>query len=132
MGLYTLVKNVSPVAETASLRQKILRNLFAGSVFRGGDLKRGQHPPLNRGTIDFSAFEQQQGDPEPTPFSLRTTVTLENKICCYVTYTDERIHSLIRDNIHRSPLYSGQIRAIGPRYCPSIEDKVVKFQDKDR
>src|SRR5262249_7395409 len=72
------------------------------------------------------------GDQEPTAFSFRTTATLENKICCYLTYTDEQTHSVIRKNMHRSPLYSGQIQGIGPRYCPSIEDKVVKFQDKDR
>jgi tRNA uridine 5-carboxymethylaminomethyl modification enzyme len=70
------------------------------------------------------------GDKEPTPFSFRTARSLQNQICCYLTYTDGRVHDLIRANMHRSPLYSGQIRGIGPRYCPSIEDKVVKFQDK--
>src|SRR5262249_35462473 len=74
----------------------------------------------------------QPGDPEPTPFSLRTTAPLENKVCCYITHTDEKTHGIIRNNMDRSPLYSGQIKGIGPRYCPSIEDKVVKFRDKDR
>jgi tRNA uridine 5-carboxymethylaminomethyl modification enzyme len=100
--------------------------------FEAGRLKTGTPPRLDRRTIDFSNFEQQQGDSEPTPFSFRTSHPLENKICCYITHTDERIHSIIRQNMHRSPLYSGQIQGIGPRYCPSIEDKVVKFQDKDR
>lgn len=97
-----------------------------------GRLKTGTPPRLDRRTIDFSAFEQQHGDPEPTPFSFRTTGRLDNKVCCYISHTDERIHSIIRGNMHRSPLYSGQIQGIGPRYCPSIEDKVVKFRDKDR
>jgi len=100
--------------------------------FNWGRLKTGTPPRLDRRTIDFSMFEQQHGDPQPTPFSFRTTQPLENKICCYITHTDERIHSIIRQNMNRSPLYSGQIQGIGPRYCPSIEDKVVKFRDKDR
>jgi tRNA uridine 5-carboxymethylaminomethyl modification enzyme len=100
--------------------------------FNWGRLKTGTPPRLDRRTIDFSVFEPQHGDPTPTPFSLRTARDLENKICCYITHTDERIHEIIRRNMHRSPLYSGQIQGIGPRYCPSIEDKVVKFQDKDR
>jgi tRNA uridine 5-carboxymethylaminomethyl modification enzyme len=109
-----------------------LANSIRNIGFDWGRLKTGTPPRLDRRTIDFSAFEQQHGDPEPTPFSFRTTGKLENKISCYITHTDERIHSIIRGNMHRSPLYSGQIQGIGPRYCPSIEDKVVKFQDKDR
>jgi tRNA uridine 5-carboxymethylaminomethyl modification enzyme len=109
-----------------------LANSIRQMGFDWGRLKTGTPPRLDRRTIDFSMFEQQQGDSEPTPFSFRTTHSLENKICCYIAYTDDRIHSLIRDNMHRSPLYSGQIQGIGPRYCPSIEDKVVKFQDKNR
>ncbi len=97
-----------------------------------GRLKTGTPPRLDRRTIDLSVFEAQAGDSEPTPFSLRTKGRLENRICCYITHTDEKIHTIIRNNISRSPLYSGQIQGIGPRYCPSIEDKVVKFRDKDR
>ena len=109
-----------------------LGNCIRNIGFDWGRLKTGTPPRLDRRTIDFSVFEEQAGDPEPTPFSFRTTRRLENKISCYITHTDERIHSIIRSNMHRSPLYSGQIQGIGPRYCPSIEDKVVKFQDKDR
>ncbi len=109
-----------------------LANSIRQMEFNWGRLKTGTPPRLDRRTIDFSVFEQQPGDTEPTPFSFRTSGLLENKICCYVTYTDARIHAVIRSNMHRSPLYSGQIQGIGPRYCPSIEDKVVKFQDKDR
>lgn len=100
--------------------------------FNWGRLKTGTPPRLDRRTIDFSAFEAQQGDPAPTPFSFRTSEPLENKVCCYITHTDEGIHQIIRSNMDRSPLYSGQIQGIGPRYCPSIEDKVVKFRDKER
>src|SRR5262249_36899014 len=109
-----------------------LGNFIRSLGFEWGRLKTETPPRLDRRTVDFSAFDQQHGDPEPTPFSFRTTLALENRICCYITHTDERIHSIIRSNMHRSPLYSGQIQGIGPRYCPSIEDKVVKFQDKDR
>src|SRR5262249_6945733 len=99
-------------------------SIFLGNCIRRigfvwGRLKTGTPPRLDRRTIDFSGFEQQRGDSLPTPFSFRTGVPLENKICCHITYTDERIHSIIRNNMHRSPLYSGQIQGIGPRYCPS-------------
>jgi tRNA uridine 5-carboxymethylaminomethyl modification enzyme len=122
---FTAGRNGEPASIT-------LGNCIRNLGFESGRLKTGTPPRLDRRTIDFSAFEPQHGDPEPTPFSFRTTQRLENKICCYITHTDERIHSIIRNNMNRSPLYSGQIKGIGPRYCPSIEDKVVKFQDKDR
>ncbi len=109
-----------------------LGNCIRNLGFDWGRLKTGTPPRLDRRTIDFSVFEPQPGDLEPTPFSFRTTQKLANKISCYITHTDEKIHLIIRSNIHRSPLYSGKIQGIGPRYCPSIEDKVVKFQDKDR
>jgi len=110
----------------------VLGNCIRNLGFDWGRLKTGTPPRLDRRTIDLSVFEPQYGDPEPTPFSFQTTQPLKNKICCYITHTDEKIHSIIRSNMSRSPLYSGQIKGIGPRYCPSIEDKVVKFQDKDR
>src|SRR5215469_9261687 len=122
---FTAGRNGEPASIT-------LGNCIRSIGFEWGRLKTGTPPRLDRRTISFSAFEPQHGDPEPTPFSFRTTRALENRICCYITHTDERIHSIIRSNMHRSPLYSGQIQGIGPRYCPSIEDKVVKFQDKDR
>jgi tRNA uridine 5-carboxymethylaminomethyl modification enzyme len=115
--------------EAASIK---LGNCIRSMGFDWGRLKTGTPARLDRRTIDFSMFEQQYGDPLPTPFSFRTKEPLQNRICCYITYTDERIHSIIRTNLHRSPLYSGQIQGIGPRYCPSIEDKVVKFRDKQR
>src|SRR5262249_36213626 len=109
-----------------------LGNCIRTLGFEWGRLKTGTPPRLDQRTIDFSAFEQQFGDEKPTPFSFRTTGPLTNQICCYLAHTNARIHSLIRKNMHRSPLYSGQIKGVGPRYCPSIEDKVIKFNDKDR
>src|SRR2546421_7938478 len=122
---FTAGRNGEPASIT-------LGNSIRNLGFDWGRLKTGTPPRLDRRTINFSMFEPQHGDPEPTPFSFRTTQQLENKICCYITHTDEKIHSIIRANMGRSPLYSGQIKGIGPRYCPSIEDKVVKFQDKPR
>src|SRR5437879_7248727 len=89
-----------------------LGNSIRNLGFDWGRLKTGTPPRLDRRTIDFSVFEPQPGDSEPTPFSLRTTRRLENRICCYITHTDEKIHSIIRSNMHRSPLYSGQIQGI--------------------
>jgi len=94
--------------------------------------KTGTPPRVNRRSIDFSELEEQLGDDEITPFSFETTKPLENTVSCFVTYTNERTHKVILDNIHRSPLYGGDIKGIGPRYCPSIEDKIVRFKDKER
>jgi tRNA uridine 5-carboxymethylaminomethyl modification enzyme len=107
-----------------------LGNAIRGLGFEWGRLKTGTPPRLDGRSIDFSRFERQPGDEEPTPFSFRTTARLENKIACYRTSTNAEIHQLIRDNLDRSPLYSGQIQGLGPRYCPSIEDKVVRFADR--
>lgn len=95
-------------------------------------LKTGTPMRLDRNTIDWSAFSPQAGDPVPVPFSFRTLKPLENKVTCYLGYTNARTHEVIRKNLDKSPLYSGLITGIGPRYCPSIEDKVVKFAHHDR
>jgi tRNA uridine 5-carboxymethylaminomethyl modification enzyme len=95
-------------------------------------LKTGTPPRLDGRTIEWDRFEPQSGDPEPTPFSFLTDKIDREQIKCYVTYTSDQTLSILRDSIARSPLYSGQIEGIGPRYCPSIEDKVVKFPDKER
>ena len=95
-------------------------------------LKTGTPPRLDGRTIDWSRFEAQSGDAEPTPFSFLTEKIEREQIKCYITYTSEQTHQILRDSIGRSPLYSGQIEGVGPRYCPSIEDKIVKFPDKDR
>ena len=100
--------------------------------FRMGRLKTGTPPRLDSRSIDLRKFEEQPGDDEPVPFSFTTTRITRPQISCYIGYTTDRVHRMIRENLARSPLYSGQIQGIGPRYCPSIEDKVVKFPEKDR
>jgi tRNA uridine 5-carboxymethylaminomethyl modification enzyme len=95
-----------------------------------GRLKTGTPPRLDSRTIDFSQFQVQPGDPIPTPFSYRTKVITQPQTVCWIAYTNSETHGVVRENLHRSPLYSGQIKSIGPRYCPSIEDKIVKFPDK--
>jgi tRNA uridine 5-carboxymethylaminomethyl modification enzyme len=95
-------------------------------------LKTGTPPRLDGRTIDWSRFEAQKGDLEPTPFSFLTERIEREQISCYISYTSEKTLRILRDSIARSPLYSGQIEGVGPRYCPSIEDKVVKFPDKLR
>jgi len=100
--------------------------------FPVGRLKTGTPPRLDGRTIDWSAFEPQPGDRTPVPFSFSTEEIEQEQIKCYIGYTTERVHDTIRENITESPLYSGKIRGVGPRYCPSIEDKVVKFSDKSR
>jgi len=95
-------------------------------------LKTGTPPRLDGRTIDWSRFEAQHGDAEPTPFSFLTERIEREQIRCYISYTSDKTLQILRDSISRSPLYSGQIEGIGPRYCPSIEDKVIKFPDKPR
>jgi tRNA uridine 5-carboxymethylaminomethyl modification enzyme len=99
---------------------------------RGCRLKTGTPPRLDGRTIDWSKFQIQPGDLDPTPFSFRTKRVAhhDNQVPCYIAWTTPETHRIIRENVHRSPMYSGQIQSIGPRYCPSIEDKIVKFPDK--
>src|SRR5579875_557546 len=93
-------------------------------------LKTGTPPRLDGRTIDWSAFEEQPGDADPTPFSFRTKRIVQPQVSCHIAYTTPETLRLIRENVHRSAMYSGRIEGIGPRYCPSIEDKIVKFPDK--
>jgi tRNA uridine 5-carboxymethylaminomethyl modification enzyme len=99
---------------------------------RGCRLKTGTPPRLDGRTIDWSRFAEQPGDPDPTPFSFRTTTLPQRQVSCHIAYTTPETLRIIRENVSRSPMYSGQIQAIGPRYCPSIEDKVVRFPDKEQ
>jgi tRNA uridine 5-carboxymethylaminomethyl modification enzyme len=109
-----------------------LSNSLKRIGFPVGRLKTGTPPRLDGRTIDWDAFEAQPADEKPVPFSFSTEKIEQPQIQCFIGYTTEELHSKIRDNLHQSPLYSGKIKGIGPRYCPSIEDKVVKFADKDR
>ena len=94
--------------------------------------KTGTPPRVNRRSIDFSRMELQPGDENPEPFSFSTTGELYNQAVCYLTYTNEETHEIIRQNLHRSPMYDGTISGVGPRYCPSIETKIVRFAEKNR
>ena len=94
--------------------------------------KTGTPARINKRSIDFSKMEIQKGDDNVVPFSFEDTIENLNQVDCYLTYTNENTHKIIRDNLHRSPLYAGKIEGTGPRYCPSIEDKVVRFSDKPR
>ncbi|MGN6548103.1 MAG: tRNA uridine-5-carboxymethylaminomethyl(34) synthesis enzyme MnmG, partial [Aureliella sp.] len=94
--------------------------------------KTGTPPRVSAKSIEFSATELQPGDDDPQPFSFLTEKLTQAQLPCYITYTNEAVHDVIRANLHRAPMYSGQINSRGPRYCPSIEDKIVRFADKDR
>lgn len=100
--------------------------------FPVGRLKTGTPPRLDGRTIDWDAFEPQAPDDRPVPFSFSTEKIEQPQVQCFIGYTSDKLHDAIRSNLHQSPLYSGKIKGIGPRYCPSIEDKVVKFAEKDR
>ena len=103
-----------------------------GLGFKMGRMKTGTNPRLDAKTIDFSRLEPQYGDVDPLPFSFMNKDIKQQQVPCYITYTNEITHRIIVDNLDRSPLYTGVIEGVGPRYCPSIEDKVVRFREKDR
>jgi tRNA uridine 5-carboxymethylaminomethyl modification enzyme len=115
-----------------------LADSMATFGFEMGRLKTGTPPRLHRNSIDFAAavsariFAEEGGDDTPVPFSFETTTLLRNRIRCWLLHTTDRVRELVRANIDRSPLYNGQIRGIGPRYCPSLEDKIMRFPDRER
>jgi tRNA uridine 5-carboxymethylaminomethyl modification enzyme len=109
-----------------------LAEALAGAGFAMGRLKTGTPPRLDGNTIDYKALQKQPGDTPPPPFSFLTDRIDVPQVDCWITETTPAGHELIRDNLHRAPMYSGQISAMGPRYCPSIEDKVVRFADRQR
>ncbi|HZM88102.1 MAG TPA: tRNA uridine-5-carboxymethylaminomethyl(34) synthesis enzyme MnmG [Blastocatellia bacterium] len=115
--------------EPASIK---LADCIRGIGFKTGRLKTGTPPRLDGRTIDYSKFDRQPGDERPVPFSFKTESINRRQIECSIGYTNEQVHDVIRNNLDKSPLYSGDIQGIGPRYCPSIEDKVVKFAEKSR
>ncbi len=131
-GLIHIGERSYPAGRSGEPASAILGEALRRLGFRCARLKTGTPPRLDGRTIDWNRFERQSGDPEPTPFSFRTEKIDRDQIDCHIAYTTEGTLKVLKENIHRSPLYSGQIEGIGPRYCPSIEDKVVKFPDKPR
>jgi tRNA uridine 5-carboxymethylaminomethyl modification enzyme len=129
-GLIHCGENQYPAGRSGEPPSVLLGEAFRRLGFEVGRLKTGTPPRLDARTLDFSKFQVQAGDPVPTPFSFRTRAITQPQTVCWITYTNAQTHRAIRENVHRAPLYSGQIKGIGPRYCPSIEDKIVKFPDK--
>jgi tRNA uridine 5-carboxymethylaminomethyl modification enzyme len=131
-GLIHIGEKRFPSGRSGELPSIKLAENLRSLGFRIARLKTGTPPRLDGRSIDFRKFEEQPGDDEPTPFSFTTRSISQEQISCHIGYTTHKVHDTIRENLARSPLYSGQIQGIGPRYCPSIEDKVVKFPDKER
>ncbi|MBI5239523.1 MAG: tRNA uridine-5-carboxymethylaminomethyl(34) synthesis enzyme MnmG, partial [Elusimicrobia bacterium] len=127
IGLRTFPAGRAGEAPSVALAEDLRRLGFATAR-----LKTGTPPRLNSRTIDDSRCERQPGDEPPTPLSHFTERITQEQLPCHITYTNEATHRIIRDNLHQAPLYCGRIKSIGPRYCPSIEDKVVKFPHKER
>jgi tRNA uridine 5-carboxymethylaminomethyl modification enzyme len=131
-GLAHIGENIYTCGRSGEPPSELLGRQLRGLGLNWVRLKTGTPPRLDGRTIDWSRLEAQAGDAEPTPFSFLTEKIDQPQIRCHIAYTTEETHRILRDNIARSPLYGGQIKGIGPRYCPSIEDKVVKFPDKAR
>jgi tRNA uridine 5-carboxymethylaminomethyl modification enzyme len=131
-GLIHCGEHQYPAGRSGEPNAVLLGEALKKLGLRGCRLKTGTPPRLDGRTIDWSRFAAQPGDADPTPFSFRTKRVAhhDTQVPCYIAFTTEETHRIIRENVHRSPMYSGQIQSIGPRYCPSIEDKIVKFPDK--
>src|SRR5690348_5368602 len=132
-GLIHCGEQTYPAGRSGEPPSQLLGESLKLLGLRGCRLKTGTPPRLDGRTIDWSQFQEQPGDPDPTPFSFRTKRVAhhDHQVPCYIAFTTDETHRIIRENVHRSPMYSGQIKSIGPRYCPSIEDKIVKFPDKE-
>ncbi len=129
-GLIHCGEQTYPAGRSGEPPSQLLGESLKLLGLRGCRLKTGTPPRLDGRTIDWARFPVQPGDEDPTPFSFRTKKIAQKQVPCYIAFTTEETHRIIRENVHRSPMYSGQIQSIGPRYCPSIEDKIVKFPDK--
>jgi tRNA uridine 5-carboxymethylaminomethyl modification enzyme len=131
-GLIHCGEQQYPAGRSGEAAAVLLGEALKKLGLRGCRLKTGTPPRLDGRTIDWSRFQRQPGDLDPTPFSFRTRRVAhhDSQVPCYIAFTTEETHRIIRENVHRSPMYSGQIQSTGPRYCPSIEDKIVKFPDK--
>jgi tRNA uridine 5-carboxymethylaminomethyl modification enzyme len=131
-GLIHIGLSRFPAGRAGEAAAEHLSDCMRDLGFELGRLKTGTPPRLDRDTIDFGVMSLQPGDAPPKPFSARTDRITIPQVPCHLTYTNEATHRIIRENLDRSPLYSGVIESVGPRYCPSIEDKVVRFADKPR
>ena len=131
-GLIHIGLSHFPAGRAGEASAEHLSDCMRDLGFEVGRLKTGTPPRLDKNTIDFSVMNPQPGDDPPPPFSYRTTRIETRQVVCHLTYTNQRTHDIIRENLDRSPLYSGVIESVGPRYCPSIEDKVVRFAEKER
>jgi tRNA uridine 5-carboxymethylaminomethyl modification enzyme len=131
-GLIHIGLSHFPAGRAGEASAEHLSDCMRDLGFEVGRLKTGTPPRLDKNTIDFSVMIPQPGDDPPPPFSYRTKKIETRQILCHLTYTNQATHDMIRANLDRSPLYSGVIESTGPRYCPSIEDKVVRFADKER
>lgn len=131
-GLIHIGLNHFPAGRAGEASAEHLSDCMRDLGFELGRLKTGTPPRLDRDSIDFSVMVPQPGDDLPTPFSHRTERISTPQISCHLTYTNQQTHNIIRENLDRSPLYGGVIDSIGPRYCPSIEDKVVRFAERER
>ena len=129
-GLMHIGLNHLPGGRAGEAPSEHLSDCMRDFGFEVGRLKTGTPPRVDRDTINFDVMQEQPGDPSPRPFSFRTKIISNPQICCHLTTTTEETHDIIRKNLDRSPMYSGIIESVGPRYCPSIEDKVVRFADK--
>jgi tRNA uridine 5-carboxymethylaminomethyl modification enzyme len=129
-GLIHCGEQTYPAGRSGEPPSQLLGESLKLFGLRGCRLKTGTPPRLDGRSIDWSRFEVQPGDSDPTPFSFRTKKITQKQVPCYIAFTTAETHRIIAENVHRSPMYSGQIQSIGPRYCPSIEDKIVKFPDK--
>ncbi len=121
----------TPGGRGGDLAAGVLSQSLRSLGFELERFKTGTPPRLNGRTIDFERLERQPGDADPVPFSFMTEAITQEQLDCHITYTNPAVHDLIRANLHRAPMYSGQIQSTGPRYCPSIEDKVVRFADRE-
>jgi len=132
-GLIHCGEQQYPAGRSGEPNAVLLGEALKNLGLRGCRLKTGTPPRLDGRSIDWSKFPAQPGDVDPTPFSFRTKRVAhhDSQVPCYIAWTTAETHRIIRENVHRSPMYSGQIQSIGPRYCPSIEDKIVKFPDKE-
>ncbi|MGE0719904.1 MAG: tRNA uridine-5-carboxymethylaminomethyl(34) synthesis enzyme MnmG [Alphaproteobacteria bacterium] len=131
-GMIHVGEETVPAGRVGEAPSLGLSGTLARAGFPLGRLKTGTPPRIDGRTIDWSGLEEQAGDDPPPPFSFLTDRICTPQVSCHVTWTTPAAHALIRANLHRAPMYSGQIGSVGPRYCPSIEDKVVRFADRDR